>query len=258
MNKALKSLGIVALLCFSFYYTHQFALLMRSKDPIYQNILVIKEEEKIASSDATILGDYIIPGLDGEEVNVEKSFQKMKNYGAFLENYLVFDEIVPKISLNQNKDKIIKKGNQAKMAVSFILDENSNLINYFEEMGMDYSLLTTKNMMNTKLNGEKINADKQNYNAIEKNLNKQKINTNICFVSKMTKDFCKQKGKILVEATNELNNSNISTLSNNINSGSIYYIKNLDLNYLKLLIENIVYKGYSIVKLSDLISESRI
>ncbi len=255
MNKALKSLGVVALLCFSFYYTHQFALLMRSKDPIYQNILVISEEQKIESVNATILGDYIIPGLDGEVVNVEKSFQKMKNYGTFLENYLVFDEIVPSISLKENQDKIIKKGNQAKMAVSFILDENSNLINYFEETGMDYSLLTTKDNIDSKLNGERINIDEKNYNTVEKSLSK---NTNICFIEKMSKDFCLKKKKILVESTNNLNNGNIANLYNNITSGSIYYIKNLDLKYLKLLIENIVYKGYSIVNLSELISESRV
>ena len=76
MNKALKSFGVIVLLCFSFYYTHQFALLMQKKNPIYQNILVLKEEASLKSIDATIIGDYIIPGLEGREVNVLKSFQK--------------------------------------------------------------------------------------------------------------------------------------------------------------------------------------
>ena len=255
MNKALKSFGLVALLCFSFYYTHQFALLMRSKDPIYQNILVLKDEKSIASVNGIIEGDYIVPGLAGGIVNVDKSFQKMKNLGAFLENYLVFDEILPTISLKQNKDKIIKKGNPIKMAVSFILDEDSNLINYFEEMGMDYAVLTTKQTIDKKINGERINIDVENYNNLEKKIVN---NSNICFVEKVSKDFCLKKKKILVEATNTINNNNVASLYNNISSGSIYYLKNLDLNYLKLIIENIVYKGYSIVKLSQLISESRI
>ena len=258
MNKVLKSFGVVALLCFSFYYTHQFALLMRSKDPIYQNILVLKDEKDVLSVDATIMGDYIVPGLDGLEVNVEKSFQKMKNYGAFLESYLVFDEVTPSSSLSNNQDKIIKKGNQAKMGVAFILDENSNLINYFEDMGMDYALLTTSENVDSKLKGERINIDENNYNAVEKSLSKQDFYTNICFVERMDKDFCLKNKKILVESTNNINNGNVASIYNNIVSGSIYYIKNLDLSYLKLLIENIVYKGYSIISLTDLISESRV
>ena len=257
MNKALKSFGVIVLLCFSFYYTHQFALLMQKKDPIYQNILVLKEEVNLKSVDATIIGDYIIPGLKGKEVNIEKSFQKMKNQGVFGENYLVFDEVIPTITLNQNKDKIIKKGNNAKMAVSFILDENSNLINYFEEMGMDYSLLTTEENLNSNLKGERINIDKNNFNKVEKELSKLNKNNNICFIEKLDKDFCLKKKKILVEATFNINNNNLASVLNKVEAGSIYYLKNLDLSYLKLLIENIVYKGYSIVNLSQLISESR-
>ena len=257
MNKALKSVGIIVLLCFSFYYTHQFALLMQKKDPIYQNILVLKEEASLKSIDATINGDYIIPGLDGKEVNVEKSFQQMKNHGVFGENYLVFDEIIPAISLNQNKDKIIKKGNSSKMAVTFILSEDSNLINYFEETGMDYTLLTTSQNLNSKLNGERINIDFNNYNKVEKELSKNNVNSNICFIEKLDKDFCLKKKKILVESTYNINNNNAANYLNKIEAGSIYYLKNLDLSYLKLFIENIVYKGYSIVKLSDLISETR-
>ena len=223
MNKALKSFGVIVLLCFSFYYTHQFALLMQKKDPIYQNILVLKEEVNLKSVDATIIGDYIIPT----------------------------------ITLNQNKDKIIKKGNNAKMAVSFILDENSNLINYFEEMDMDYSLLTTEENLNSNLKGERINIDKNNYNKVEKELSKLNKNNNICFIEKLDKDFCLKKKMILVESTYNINNNNIASYLNKVEAGSIYYLKNLDLSYLKLLIENIVYKGYSIVNLSQLISESR-
>ena len=257
MNKPLKTLGIIALLFFSFYYTHEFALLMQKKDPIYQNILVLKEETNLKSLDASIDGDYIIPGLMGREVNVEKSFQKMKNYGALKTEYLVFDEIIPTISINQNKDKIIKKGNKAKMAVSFILDAQSNLINYFEKMNMDYTILTTKENINSKLNADFINIDESNYKETEKILNKKNKNTNICYLPKMTKDFCLKKQKILIEATNEVTNNNVASIYNNIEAGGIYYLKNLDLKYLKIFIENVVYKGYTIIKLTDLISETR-
>ena len=75
-------------------------------------------------------------------------------------------------------------------------------------------------------------------------------------MKKKKKSFSKKK-KILVESTYNINNNNIASYLNKVEAGSIYYLKNLDLSYLKLLIENIVYKGYSIVNLSQLISESR-
>ncbi len=256
MNKGLKSFGIVALLCFSFYYTHQFALLMRQKDPIYQSILMDKDDHYIESVNALIDGDYVIPGIVGQKVNIEKSFQKMKNLGAYLESYLIYDQVMPTITLDKNKNKIIRQGNLKKMGVSFVVNEDNYLLAYFEEMGMDYAVLTTSNTVKMQRLGEKINDDENKYNEVEKSLNTTKENKNICFLKKMTKEFCQKKGKILVEPTVSVTNSNFVAIYSNILPGSIIYIENLDLSYLKLLIENIIYKGYQILPLSQLISES--
>ncbi len=257
MNKGFKVLGIITLLCFSFYYTHQFALLMQKKDPIYQNILLIKDEKKLDEVEAVIMGDYIIPGLKGKTVNVSKSFQKMKSVGAFLEPYIVYDDVEPKISLATNKDKIITKANFLKMGVAFIVPENSPLIAYLEQMDMDYAMLTTKNSVLKNIKGEKINNDEKNYNYVDKQLSKQNENNNICYLKELTKEFCLKKSKILVKETKILTNQNIAGNINKIDNGSILYLDNIDVAYLKLLIQNIVYKGYTILPLSQLISENR-
>ena len=163
MNYKLKALGIIALLCFSFYYTHQFALLMRRKDPIYQSIVLASGDKKTQSIDAVIAGDYIIPGLVGQVVNVDKSFQRMKNLGAFLEPYLVYDNISPVVSYSNNKDKIIRQGNNLKQAVAFILDDDSPLISYFEEVNMNYSVAVDLDSVTNVYRGELLNVDKDNY-----------------------------------------------------------------------------------------------
>ncbi len=255
MNNSLKTLGIIALLCFSFYYTNQFALLMKSKDPIYQTILM-QEDKNINSVSAVINGDYIIPGLEGKTINVEKSFQNMKNIGAFNENYLVFQSLEPEISAKQNKDKIIKNGNPLKMGVAIILSENSLLQTYMEKMNIDYTVLTTLKNVQEEIHGEKINNDFNNYNTVDKLLSKMSINKNICLVNGSHKDFCQSKNKIMVEAL-EINNSNIANFYGKVKGGDIILVNNLDEKYLKLLIENIVYKGFSLMTVSNLISEVR-
>ncbi len=257
MNNSLKTIGIIALACFSFYYTHHIALLMQQKDPLYQAILMQQKDKEILSVDATIDGDYIIPGLCGRTVDIEKSFQKMKNTGAFVETYLIYKEISPTISTSEYQDKIIKKGNSEKMFVSFILSENSNLIPYLEQSGIAYSILTTKTTLNQTLSGERINADWSNYQEIEKSLNKNKINKNLCVILGQEKDFCTKEKKTMIEPSFKLNNSNFSSLYKQISRGDIIYIDHLNLDYFQLLVENLVYKGIGITYLSNLISESR-
>ena len=89
MFKHLKYLGMLSLLCFSFFYTEKIAKFMRQKDPLYVSIETMKDDYKEDYVNAVIEDDYIIPGLMGKEIDVEKSFQKMQNYGYFTENSIV-------------------------------------------------------------------------------------------------------------------------------------------------------------------------
>ena len=108
MNKYLRVFGLISLLCFSFYYTNKIASFIKSKDPIYESIMMSKEDYEIKFLDAIIEDDVIIPGLMGKEINVEKSFHNMKNYGYFSTNELVFDETKPNVSLENNLYKKIE------------------------------------------------------------------------------------------------------------------------------------------------------
>jgi len=259
MNKGLKIFGLISLLCFSFYYTEKIALFMQSKDPIYESIEASKEEYKIDFVNATLSGEYIIPGLTGQVVNVEKSFQNMKNLGYFNVNELVFDETLPSVSLLSNKDKIIEKGNPLKYAVSFLLESDFSSV-YFEEMGIPYAILTTKENRNkTRTYGMKINYDFNNYEETEKELKLSNEQTNYCFVTKNYQDVCEKHKKFMFKETISLNNSNfLSKYRASSSAGNIIKIEeNLDLNNLKLLINQIYFQGLKIVSLNELLSESR-
>jgi len=258
MNKYLKLFGILSLLCFSFYYTEQIAMFMQSKDPIYESIKAIEEEYRIDFVNANILNDTIIPGVYGQTVNIEKSFQNMKKIGFFREDALVFDESKPEVSLDEHKEKIIERGNPLKGGVSFILEEES-LILYFEEMGLPYSVLTTQDTVNKKRNnGIKINATTRNYEEIEKTLKSKKENSFYCFLGVMEEDFCKSKEKLLIKETLRITKSNFLKTYNKFSSGSILYIeKDIGISNLKLLIESVIFRGLNIMSLDELLSESR-
>mgnify|MGYP001623117049 CR=1 FL=1 len=257
MNKYLRVFGILSILCFSFYYTEKIALFMQKKDPIYETILSLKDDYEVESVNATINEEYIIPGVIGKEVNVEESFRSMKYLGAFSESNLVFNEIVPEVSISQNKDKIIAQGNKIHQAVALIT-KDEQIVTYLEEMGIPYAVLTTKETVHYKReHGVKINYDFTNYDEVENLLKKQKENNDLCYITENHKDFCKQKNKTLIEETFILSKSNFPSRYNQVNSGSIVYLEdNLGINYLKVLLDQIRYKGLEIVSISSLISES--
>jgi len=259
MNKYIRYFGMIAILCFSFYCAEQTALFMQKKDPLYESIAAVSDDYNVTSVDAIIDNDYIIPGLVGLKVNKEKSFQNMKYEGAFQTSKLIFEEIKPMISIDQNLDKIINQGNVSKQAISLIVQDD-NLIHYLEEMNIPYAVLVTEENVTTHYAyGTKINYDFKNYDTVEKKLKANKENNELCFITEKHEDFCKQKKKRLIEETYILTKNNFASLYNKVASGNIIYLQNnLGISNLKLLLSKIYFKGLNIISLNDMISESRL
>ncbi len=258
MNKYLKVFGILSILCFSFFYTEKIAKFMQSKDPLYVSIEALKDDYIVESVNATITDNYIIPGLVGKEVDVDKSFRNMQHYGYFVESSLVYNEVVPSVSLSGNEDKIIRKGNSLKNAISLIVSDE-NLITYLEEMGIVYNVLITKENMNYEYtHGTKINHDFEHYDEVEKHLKNKNINHSLCLITGGYQDFCVKRKKTLIEESLSINRSNLASTYKNISSGDIIYLQDgLEVSNLKFLLNQIHFNGLNIVDLTDLISESR-
>ena len=258
MNKYFKAFGLLSILCFSFFYTEKIAKFMQSKDPLYVSIMTVKDDYHEDAVDAVIDNNYIVPGLIGMEVNVDKSFQNMQDYGYFVENDLVFDEVIPTVSLSNHLDKIVKKGNALKNSVALIVKEDS-LITYLEEMGILYNVLVTKeNVDHQYTHGLKINYDFEHYDEVEKILKSNKENNSLCFITGGNQEFCKQRKKVLVEESLHIQKSNLSSLYKSVSTGDILYLDdNLGITNLKLLISQIQFKGLNIVHLNALLSGAR-
>ncbi len=242
---------------FSFYYTDQIANLVLEKNELYQKIAALKDNYTVTSVSAVIQDKYITPGLNGSAVNVKNSYYNMKNLDLFNEYYLVFDEIKPKISLEDHKDKIIRQGNPAKNNIAFILENDEKIINYFQVHKIPANLLVTLDNYAPKENFELINNDAVNYAKMESLLNNANLNKNICLVSSALEDICRDQEKYLIEPL-ILNNTTFLNIKNNINKGDIILIKKgTNLDNIKLLLDNITFKDITITTISNLISENK-
>ena len=257
MKKYGKYILFSLLVLLSFYTTNKTANLVRNQDPILKEIRNISLEKKEDFVNAVIEDDYIIPGMYGSVVDELKSLAKMKEQDVFNNLYLVSQPIKPDISLSDNLDKIIIKGNSKKQQVSFVIDENSSkkIKDYLVKNSIKASLLITKDNFSKDSYFEQINNDFKNYKELDKTLKKNKINTNICVLDNNNSNlkFCKSKKKYLVKPGMFLDNANIIEIKTKLDSGSIIYIK--DATYIDCLVEYIKSKDLKIVPLSQLISE---
>ena len=255
--KYFKYIFLIIIILMSFYVTEQSALFLRSKDPIMQTIKEYSKDYNTDPIDAIINNNYIIPGMYGKRVNEIKSLMKMKSLKTFNSMFLMTDYIKPNVSIENNKDKIISKGNEKKNAISFILEnDETNIVTYLINENIDASILVDKNSINNN-KFEQINNDFNNYDYVEKLLNKDKKNTNICIINRTNKNYCLRNKKYLVEPTYVLSSNNLVIIKNKITSGDIILVKNsVTIDDLAYVIDYIKSKNIKIVKLSELISEN--
>lgn len=222
MNKYIKVCGIILLMIFSFYYTEKVALYVQNNTPLKKEIITYKQDNVVEFVNAQINGEYIIPGINGLEVNVDKSYSKMKSYNVFSERYLIYDEVKPEVSVNNFKNKIINLGNARKNAISIIVSRQNKYVSYFDSNSIDYDYV-----------------DKTNY----------------CI--KLSDSNCSNNNKQIVEPTLVLNNSNFLKRLSEIKKGYIIFINDdLNINYIKTLVNYINYNGLNIYKLNKHLSES--
>ena len=120
MKKIFQIFGLISLICFSFFMTEKTALVVSEMDEIMIEIKANYKKYSSDSIDAIIKENTIIPGVLGKDVNINKSYKNMKLSGYYSDKLYVYDYTKPKISLSDNIDKYIIKGNPNKRMVSLI------------------------------------------------------------------------------------------------------------------------------------------
>lgn len=120
MKRLLESVGLITVVCLSFFYTEKTVNVVKEYDDIMIAIKEKKDTNRLEPIDAKIEKNTIIPGIHGQKVNENKSYSKMKRYGSFNSSLMVYEEIQPNISVSNNLDKYIIQGNKEKNMISLI------------------------------------------------------------------------------------------------------------------------------------------
>ncbi|QKY69069.1 polysaccharide deacetylase family protein [Lentibacillus sp. CBA3610] len=95
----------------------------KTDDPLYEKIQEKRTDYEEAPQDAKI--DQVwkkVPGRNGVKVNVDKSYEQMKENGVFDETLLVYEQIPPEITMDDLPAAPIFRGNPNKEMVTFLIN----------------------------------------------------------------------------------------------------------------------------------------
>ncbi len=264
MKKIIHSILLISLVCFSFFYTDKVINMVNQKNPLMIEINDKKDDYNILPVGAIVDEDTIIPGIKGREVDVIKSYENMKTGGIFREDALIFKDLSPSNSIDNNLNKYIVKGNSSKKEASLITIYNENNLSKIKEIENLTIFINHKDLNSDIVNNIK-NKEIYSYGN-NGSYNKQDLTNDNTFIKRLTKNnpiYCltKEKNNNVLSVCNEKNMyvvlpniiGNYLEIKNNLTNGSIILLDNL--NEVDTIIKYIKSKGYKIVNLSTLLSE---
>ena len=278
LKKIGKASFSIFLLLFSFYYTKVAVDIVKQNNPIMKTIQEEKDKYEVKAVNATIEEDTIIPGISGQKVEVDKSFNTMVRYGEYKDSLYTFEEETPVISLEDNFDKYIIGGRTDSTKVSLvftvkreedildlltILSENKVQATFFiDGLFIENNTGFIKNMLE-----EGYEVELLNYNGTYKELhfksaleilnNLKEEESKFCLSEyKRYKilNICKKLKLHTVIPNVNAKNKPYTNVKNNLGGGSIIRMGN-NITELEPTIHYIRQRGYEIVKLEELLSE---
>ena len=181
--KCFKLIGIMSLLSFSFFLTDFVTELAINSNPLMQSIKNNSNNYNVCSVNATIENNTIIPGIKGKKVNEMESYLNMKDFGVFNINYLIYDSILPDISIENNKNLIIISGNKSIRQISILIKNNKNILDYSNKNNIKYSKLININDTIDKNENINICSNGKDFKDLNTLLNKNELNRNICILN---------------------------------------------------------------------------
>ncbi|MBQ2872545.1 MAG: hypothetical protein IJE89_00925 [Bacilli bacterium] len=270
--KFIKLIGLISLICFTFFYTEKIISVSINQDQIMINLKEIENDYKIEPINAIINEDTIVPGKTGKELDLDNSYKEMKKIGYFEKSLLVYKTIYPEISIYNNYNKYIISGNTSNKNVSLIYIINNdktidNVLNIISNKNTTISFFIDSSYLNNNIDILNKLKDYEIYNygnsgiytkdnlIITNNIINNKTNNSSLYCLFLTKNeeslnTCANNKMLSITPSISGNYNNIK---NNIKNGSIINITNT--KELPNIIDYIKNKGYNIVSLSNNIKE---
>ena len=268
MKKYFEYIGLITLVCFSFFITEQTVTVVKEVDDIMVQIKNNYLSYTKLGESAKVTQDEIIPGLVTKKVNIEKSYQLMKEKGVYNSKFYIYDFINPKVSISNIFDKKISYGNKKKRMVSlaFLVENTSfekidklskqgvpvNLI--FEQYNIDDSIKLLENNFNINILVSPTTSN--NYDLINTKLKSIKSKLNYCY--KDLNAWCLKNKIYTIKEKEPIEYKPLLAVKNKLSSENILVFKINDelLNELPNIIQYINSRGYTITLLTEHLSEN--
>lgn len=279
LKKISTVLGTFTLICFSFYYTDSAVDLIKQNDPIMKQIINYSENYGNTSIDSVLVNNNIIPGVKGNEVDIDKSYVNMKRVGKFDKSLMVFKDSLPTNSITDNYENYIISGNKSKNNVSILFKIDN--ISYVEEIisilnrkNIKVTFLLTKNIIDENNDLIKLiminNHDIELFDDDYESTLVKKYNTILNAISLNKLSFCYteiKKDELLNNCSKQElytiipsivgGNYPYTEIKNNLSNGSIITLTNNKdtMRELSSIINYIAQRGKNIVTLKKLLEE---
>ena len=273
MKRVFEYIALISLLIFSFFLTDKTSIVIKNMDEIMIMIKDNKKRYETKEINAVITGKYITPGISKRKVNINKSYNNMKEYGKYNPNLYIYDYIKPSVSIIDNKDYIINSGNKIKRIVSinFILNDITyldDIITILDNNNVSCTFFIDEEFLSNNLDLVYSLINKGYIIGISNNKSNYKwMNTIITKVDKQSNIYCMYNNDKTVSKCNSIDgytikgksidNNYFHNIKNNLSSGSIYNlsINNELINNLDIILKFILKKGYRIENIDKHIQE---
>ena len=126
MKKFFQTIGLLTLMIGSFIYTEKVGTTAKLSDTLLTEIKSKKDGYKENAMEPIIKENTIIPGINGKEVDTQKSYEAMSKIGYFDDKLLVYKPLKVQNTLDKNKDKYVINGNNTKMDVTLLFKVKPN------------------------------------------------------------------------------------------------------------------------------------
>lgn len=273
LKKIFKISAVLLLVGFSFFYTEKVTLIARNSDPIMRAIKKEESNKKVSNVNPVINKDEYIMGINGCEIDVDKSYSKMRSVGEFKEELIVMKETSNDKDLT---DKYVIGGNNKEKKVSLIFivnkDIDSNLTDYINDKNIKVNYFIDgkyleENMITVKFLSENSNiyylGENEEYSDENMLYHNNLISMNgsnepkYCFTSDKdnnTLKLCNDYDMVTIKS--DIIKDNIyKRIKDKLNNGVIFAIDSDNIDEIKVSINYILSKGYNIISLEDLLSE---
>ncbi len=273
LKKIFKISAVLLLVGFSFFYTEKVTLIARNSDPIMRAIKKEESNKKVSNVNPVINNDEYIMGINGCEIDVDKSYSKMRSVGEFKEELIVMKETSNDKDLT---DKYVIGGNNKEKKVSLIFivnkDIDSKLTDYINDKNIKVNYFIDgkyleENMITVKFLSENSNiyylGENEEYSDENMLYHNNLISMNgsnepkYCFTSDKdnnTLKLCNDYDMVTIKS--DIIKDNIyKRIKDKLNNGVIFAIDSDNIDEIKVSINYILSKGYNIISLEDLLSE---